>query len=465
MKKIKKFFVLTLTVLLAAGMFPMSAFAGDEPADMTSVSIKGHTVTLTTLYGTAEAARANTYELALTLEEMANSSTPIAITDPAGADAQAKIYSPDTDGSITGAASGLTGTIANDATSTAALPPGTVIWLIDGNGSGAIKVARVLINQKADGTIDGSGTVKNPIYNVALPTTIDFALNPLQIGDVTAGSQITSANYESVHKSTPAVKVSFTLTAALDTSDSVTFVNDPSTLSPSDVVATEKKLYFGALSASDDSTAAYSTGVFSGKYLYDAAEAATLVPFDPTTKEAELAFLLQGGTGAQVVDGSKGNASFQFYANLNTYAAWDADDVSVSGAYTLQGVRADDYTALTGTGGIAAGSLNLLAPSYPGPGFIVGGTTVSTVSAALSQSSNTDVTIPFFADGAPLTGSTLQVAGSTLPQGGNDFDLSGAGLVLKLSAGSLFKIGIPGSYPMTFSFAGHSYTVNLTLTS
>jgi hypothetical protein len=458
MKQARKVLIHALAILLVAAMFPTGAFATNEPADMSAINIKGVSLPLGTLYDTAEAARANTYELALTLEQLANTSTPISITDPSGADANAKIYSPGSDSAVTGAFSGLTGAITNDATSTASLTPGTVIWLIDGNGAGAIKGARILINQKADGSIPGTGTVKNPVYNVALPTNIDFALNPLQIGKVSTGNQITSADYSILNKSDAPMNVSFNLTAALDSGDSVTLVDNPSALKKDDITEDTKKLYFGALSAHDGSTISYSGGSSSGSYEYDATKSDTLIPFDATDNEAKIDFLLAAGNGTQVVDGSKGVASFQFYAELNTYAHWDSDDISVTGAYTFTGVRGDDYTALTDstTGKIATDSLNLLAAG-PKADVTIAANATETKTFTIAQVAG-GITIALRGKPASVTSVVSTTASYTFQSSNYSYD----------STTGVLTFHYPYTGPIAFNMAitaggGSVYTLALTV--
>ncbi|MDR1961318.1 MAG: hypothetical protein LBQ16_03455, partial [Gracilibacteraceae bacterium] len=65
------------------------------------------------------------------------------------------------------------------------------------------------------GTIGGDTTVDKAVINVVVPTNVNFALNPLEIGQ--SGNQVTTADYILVNKSNVPVAASFYLDAVLGT--------------------------------------------------------------------------------------------------------------------------------------------------------------------------------------------------------------------------------------------------------
>lgn len=335
-KKMSKAFAALLAVLIIACMMPLTVLAAT--GDVTAVVIKGDTVPVTPVATVAEA-RTKTVEVALTPAQLADTTTAFATTEEGGAsEAIVMLIAGGNDVAIAAA----TDIVDGSKPDAKALTPGDVIWVKDKNGN----MVRILINQKAGGTIPGESVVKNAIINVVLPTNIDFAVNPLQLGTVTGDSQVTSTDYRVTNKSDAPVRVSFDITATLGSG--VTLVSSKSELTPDQLTGADKDVYFAALGAKSfkDTTVPTWADPTLGTYVYDSAEAGTLSVFDPDTSKAEISFLLGAATGTPLdalAADEAGVASFQFYAELNTYAGWLANDISVSGAYTLTGIKTTDY--------------------------------------------------------------------------------------------------------------------------
>jgi hypothetical protein len=66
--------------------------------------------------------------------------------------------------------------------------------------------------------------------------------------------------------------------------------------------------------------------------------------FDTTSKEAKIELLLAKGDGADVSGTSSHNVSaFTIYGKLETYAPWATTDITLTGTYTLTGIKDNDY--------------------------------------------------------------------------------------------------------------------------
>jgi hypothetical protein len=386
MKKIKKALALTFAALLVTALLPVNAFAADIAPDITSVTIKGVLVPdldAGALHSTVAGARANTVELALSPAELNGNAAIVAVVGDGDTNAKTATITAGSTDNVEGA--GEIGT-AVTASGTAALVPGSYVWISDGEGAN-LKFARILINQKSGGTFEGGSTVKTPIYNVVVPGNVNFALNPLQLGTVTGASQITTANYKVINKSDVDVLVTFDITATLKSD--VKFV-EKSALDQTSTSGAPKDVYFAALSANGVTTNSLGYGNAAtddtAVFTYDANPAkGTLVPFgvtleQPGNEKAKMAFLLgkstaSAGTLDTLALQNQGVASFQFYAELNTYAAFQPNDITVSGGWTLQGIKGADYkTQIAEPTDYVADSLNQvpLTPPTPPYGFLTG---------------------------------------------------------------------------------------------
>ena len=144
-----------------------------------------------------------------------------------------------------------------------------------------------------EGTLPGDSTVKDVTVVALVPSTLAFALDPLEL-DATQGSQVQNANYFFVNKTEAPVLVQLDLTAT--TATGVTLVSDPATLSPYDTTVKTKDIYFGVLGA---------TAVADGDLAFDyvlgttgktdpvgtfSSTTSPLSVFDPTTKSTKVAY-------------------------------------------------------------------------------------------------------------------------------------------------------------------------------
>lgn len=455
MKRTKRTLSIFLTLALVLGMLPAVALA--DAADITGIKVRGAVdVALSNAGADVASARAKTVEVALTAAQLADTATAAAVVTETGtADAVVAIVAGGDDSSIK-----VVGDISATAELKVALVPGDVIWIADGT-----QIFRILINQKADGVIDGESTVKNAIINVVLPLDIDFAINPLQIGDVTTGSQVTTVDYRIVNKSNAPVLVNFDLEATLGTG--VNFVDNKSSLTPDLLVGATKDAYFAVLGASAVAVAENDGLTFAdpsggATFSYDPTLAGTLVPFDATDAEANLKILLGAATGEPVdtlATANAGVSSFQFYAELNTYAGWVANDIKIEGSYNLQGIKASDYTAPSAdTEGKIYAGLNIMKSTSADPDpendvkFAVGTTTGS---LSIARSGFTSYKV-FIADKPASITSVTNTATSYTLEASTHYAYDSATGVLTM------KI-LPSSATAGFAIVAGSTTYTLTV--
>lgn len=203
------------------------------------------------------------------------------------------------------------------------------------------------------GTITGDSSVDDVTLKVIVPTSLDFALDPLEL-NVTSGSQVATTSYIFVNKTAAPVKITVGLTA--EPAEDVTLVDDPDTLSPYDTEVTDKKIFFAALGATgiaeDAIDFAFDDESEAPEISYSD-DTSPKIPFKSSTKKANIAFALDKaadvetdgtpGDDAALADDAKGVAAFQFFSKLNTYAEWEDNDIDVSGAYKLIALSATTY--------------------------------------------------------------------------------------------------------------------------
>jgi hypothetical protein len=228
------------------------------------------------------------------------------------------------------------------------------------------------------GTITGTTTLTDVPLNVVLPLNLNFAIDRFEFG---GNGQINSAGYSMVNRTGIAVEVAFLLTATLGTG--VTTRADSTvaagTFNPDDRSLNTKVLYLSALSAASvdntDPVLAFDTPR-GGTYTYTAATTAAHAGFAADTATpvvSNIAFVLgaatDGGTSGGPINTlaatNAGVAAFRFHGVLNTYASWAANDITITGAYTITPLTPDTYTTMAAPGatGTVADTLNMLTPA------------------------------------------------------------------------------------------------------
>lgn len=275
------------------------------------------------------------------------------------------------------------------------------------------------------GDISGGSTVENVLIRVVVPTNLNFALDPLGL-NVTGNSQVVTADYFFVNQTFAPVKVKLDLTATL-TNDAELVATTSAITGLDDDSVTDKLIYFGALGAEDltgsaivatpagveaiTGSAAY-TNYFGGDDppagLYPTNVSDTLVPFVPsadnTTGSAVIGFALgaakesstTSGALDALADDDAGVAAFQFYAQLNTYAEWEAGDIAVSGSYTLVPLRGETYNTYAGESfGLNQIEMASAAPEEPAPVGFIGEVDPTVKSINVASISDPQLTIAF----------------------------------------------------------------------
>jgi len=396
-KKKSRVLALILALTLVTALFPMSVLAADD--DLLSISISGisanagagsddnwgdvvsETITLTTAQATAVDAAD-----IVTMIEDTNDPVVGAVDEIqrfADAAAIAALDPGTTIGDLDGGGDDLTGT------GPFTFAAGNQIVVKDLNGTYFLFTIAIYdppappaTGTPGSGTIGGSNTVDDVVLNVVLPTSLNFALNPLELGTNTAGSQVTTTNYIIVNKTGAPVDVSFAIEAVGKTG--VVFAADTSNLAKDDTAVTDKEIYFAALSAAtvtpgtlDFATAvdypavAASNAAFTYNFTPAAGadRLALLVPdlTDDFKAAGGIKFALGAATGDPLdtlAASNAGVASFQFYGELNTYADWEADDIAITGRYTLTATRTTTYANyLADVDPLTAGVQNAFVPS------------------------------------------------------------------------------------------------------
>jgi hypothetical protein len=174
-------------------------------------------------------------------------------------------------------------------------------------------------------------------------------------------------------------------------------------LKKDDISATVKDIYFGLLGATSITQGATFTDIIANSTATFAADKDTLVPFSASSARGEddgtgtIAFALAAatattpGTADALAAGGKGIAAFQFYGELNTYAAWAASDIQVAGNYTLVPLRDTTYTTTLTSADYCADGVNQLLNGLKVDATIAG----ATGNASITYTAGTPVTIKF----------------------------------------------------------------------
>ena len=358
MKRASKKLAFVMALLLV--MSVMSVTTAAAVGGVTAITIKGYALDgasgrqeLPPGESTQEAAIENTVEVTLPYATLASSANKLVIV--AGTIGNVKIaVNPDESGTVT-----IGGGADSLAADTSILEPNTVIWIQDGT-SGDAKYIRILVRQASSsgvgGTIVGGSTVVNSYLNVILPLSLDFGIDPLGIGDVIEDGQITSMNYHVANKSNAPVKVTFTITA--EGRSDVELVSSAAELNNDVAHSGTKHAFFAAvgasaLTASPTDIVPTFSGVGStrnGEWIYDTSVVGTTIPFPASASGSdqgvEMSFVLAPATGNplnSLAANNKGLSAFSFYGQVDTYAKWIDNDLTVVGVYQLQGLKTSDY--------------------------------------------------------------------------------------------------------------------------
>lgn len=385
-KTLSKALSLLLTVALICSMsiVAFAAYGDDNDGEIISITIKGKSADLTGRNTDFDSVTEKT--ITITTEEAEFATSGVVISEKTTSAAEAYLVAADDDSNVVQWDTDDNNSVEDlgAAYTDGAVEDGDVIYVRDGYSTAYNYFKFVIAIDDDDdnddsgtdpnGSISGESTVDNVVLNVILPTNLNFALDPLELGKNTKGSQIKAADYVVVNKTGAPVNVAFSLTAT--PKSGVTLVDDASTLEKDDTSVVDKNIYFAALGANDVTagTLDFSTIPGTAKFDYDA-ETDTLVGLKVINEEGtdkgkakgSITFALGAATASAddldtLAEQDKGIASFQFYGEMNPYAKWEAGDVTVSGAYTLIALRKTTYENYAADSAYTEDGLNQLAP-------------------------------------------------------------------------------------------------------
>ena len=369
MKTSKRIFALLMTLAMLLSLAPAPAFASNEAGAMSAVTadlvtdaasfndVSGLiTTTATASTAAGRTFTAETVQIPLEPDDIAGDTLKITVTGGSAV----KVYKytattePAQNGDAVDGGTDVTSAITGAGQSVAY---GDVYYVLDGDSAStqsiALKVAKFIIVTSESGKIGGTATKKSPVYNVKVPTTLAFAIDPLQIGDIALDTdQISSGTFAFGNGSNVPVKVTVDLTA----SGPVAANLQPGDWTPTETkVGADKDAKLALLGAV--STTGSPTLVDPANGTQDYTQSAgvdTLRWFDPASKKSSVEFLLAQGNGTALGGTAKdGVGIFRVYAQLETYATWGAGDIVLNGTYTLSGVKTTDYAAPFGVIGDA----------------------------------------------------------------------------------------------------------------
>ena len=264
------------------------------------------------------------------------------------------------------------------------------------------------------GTITGTSTVENPVYKLVVPANLNFAIDPFEQGGQTGSQiystdrqlinksnvpvrvdlQITATAADGVSLKTAAEVATVEANTADTSKVAYLAVEVPGAVTETKAAAANYLDNTGASALANQYTITGATGAnvdYNGRIytatatLADGNESAatpeminvTAVAGDYTTKGSakvdisatakKFTFVLDGADYTEIYTNyndaepaykaykanaadTKGSAVFRFHGNLNTKAAWAANDVKADATYTFLGLSATNYTALSAKG-------------------------------------------------------------------------------------------------------------------
>lgn len=458
----KKFLAAMLSAAMVVSMFPATVSAA-----VTSITLGGAVVNLGTgSQADLDSAKgSNAGSVTLTSTEAIGAETVIVVPSndsfKVAHIASADLASTLSDTIVTGKTAGdqLAATNFEDGDALA-------VWYNDdGAGQANYYVVMVTVNtgttgDGSTGSIGGDSTVLNPEFKVVLPMDIDFAIDPFELSDdsLLDGNQITGAVYPIANKTEAPVKVKFDFTTTLESD--ISFVADPTTLSPDDDTVTDKNLYFAALGAKTITE----DGNDVDEATFDEEENGTLIPFaeDGT---ASTAFVLAAGDGTDIATGGTGTAAFTFYGVLNSYAKWEDGDITVEANYTLSALRPSTYTALSddavGVNQVSVGSASVVKAAGWTDGDATRKAYGSNLNASKATNGTTGFALPF---SVGTDSSKLTSIGTSNPSSwvlDTDYSIEADGTI-KISAGRITGWST-GSKNLSIVYDGVVYTIIVVL--
>ena len=228
-------------------------------------------------------------------------------------------------------------------------------------------------------TVTVTTEVSEPVWNIVVPTTMPMALDPFALND--GASQVYSPDFTVVNKSQVAVKATATVTlsGAAVFKDNAAAVTETNT----DKLALVQAKVANSVNVTTKAGTFTTVAALGGEYFLDSLNVANAATF--TTDSAVDVDKVEGvynasspavnlGTAATKVEfalqkadymkyyttstksavayeyrnmaaDKKGVASWRFVGKLNSYAAWQASDITATVAYSFAGLTPENYAA------------------------------------------------------------------------------------------------------------------------
>lgn len=171
----------------------------------------------------------------------------------------------------------------------------------------------------ASATLSGDSKLDTAAIKVTVPTTLNFAVDPLELNE--AGNGIACAPLTFTNTGDSAVKLS--LSTTLTGGSGVTFVSAADEIDSLDISSTNKNAYVGLVVTKDGSA-------------YDTTNAKAVKTLGTTATDVD--FLLADTTGT---------TSVKLFGKVAPGATWAASDITASVVYTITPISATVYDAYT----------------------------------------------------------------------------------------------------------------------
>jgi len=357
-----------------------------------------------------------------------------------------------------------------------------------------------------------TGDIESYVYSVTLSTDTEFALDPYEA----AADRLTAFDSEPTNVAPGQIYGDYVVNNASDfpvrvtyemkatgaaktaTSPAVLFVDDRTLVEPDNLEVATKNVYFGVIGASEtdgSGVATYDQVSDTSGSEYDDVDAAAII-FEPSSDKSKAT-----GKFTIILDDSDETngvqeGAFSFYAELDTYAPWKTGDITISGTYTLTGLKPSTIVALAA--GDSPGGVELVATDYTlakhqflwpaapasasdnatKSGFVVSsGKVAATHEVTYSKASAADIKVPFIAPydtvGQYTAFTTAKIGAGAYATTDVEFvvdqvDTTKSYIVLK-KGGKLVSAGTVNSaaaspYSLTIAFGTNTYTLDIRIT-
>lgn len=304
-------------------------------------------------------------------------------------------------------------------------------------------------------TITGDSTYDPTVFSVVIPTAYTFSIDAFEKNS--AGIQIHSPDYFIINKSNVDVDASIEITVS--PVSGVAFM-PKELVNITDLKNTDKQLYFAAVPAASLSIDATSgSEKVSNVVNSSLVEVSAVNTPSSNKKAASISFALaaatyNNGTFSSLAPSNKGVSSYRFVGKVNPFSAWEENDITATGKYTIQPVPKGRYVSEKPV----AGALNVVeynsADEAPTAKPRLLPSTRSNDTVSLNNKANIDYTLEF-GQGA-YAGDMFQnlyLEQTMIGSAAYSYDSSSKTITIKNTApfySTLIKG--PGNYKLTVNF-------------